>query len=216
LPKKAEFKALIAEHLAQRRCSPSGGLCRRLAGGRRITTISRGAEQGSQMSVAASKLLDFPNPVNEYAARSVAAMVVLLCAATLVFQTPWLLWALALGFLARVASGPRFSLFGQLATKVIAPRIGPAKLVPGPPKRFAQAIGATLSMAAVIAFYLGAPTLSWVLVGLITVAALLESVFGYCLGCAIFGRLQAIGLIPASVCEACNNVSLRYQAPTAG
>jgi hypothetical protein len=143
-------------------------------------------------------------------------MVVLLCAATLVFQTPWLLWALALGFLARVASGPRFSLFGQLATKVIAPRIGPAKLVPGPPKRFAQAIGATLSMAAVIAFYLGAPTLSWVLVGLITVAALLESVFGYCLGCAIFGRLQAIGLIPASVCEACNNVSLRYQAPTAG
>ena len=98
------------------------------------------------MSVAASKLLKFPNPVNEYAARSVAAMVVLLCTATLVFQTPWLLWLLALGFLARVASGPRFSLFGQLATRVIDPRIGPAKLVPGPPKRFAQAIGATLSV----------------------------------------------------------------------
>jgi hypothetical protein len=161
------------------------------------------------MSVAASKLLKFPNPVKEYAARSVAAMVVLLCTATMVFQTPWLLWLLALGFLARVASGPRFSLFGQLATKVIAPRIGPAKLVPGPPKRFAQAIGATLSVAALVAFYLGAPTLSWVLVGLITVAALLESVLGFCLGCAIFGRLQTIGLIPASVCEACNNIQLR-------
>ncbi len=136
-------------------------------------------------------------------------MVVLLCTATLVFQTPWLLWLLALGFLARVASGPRFSLFGQLATKVIAPRIGPAKLVPGPPKRFAQAIGATLSSAALVAFYLGVPTLSWVLVGLIIVAAVLESVFGICLGCIIFGRLQAIGLIPASVCEACNNIQLR-------
>ena len=92
---------------------------------------------------------------------------------------------------------------------MIAPRIGPAKLVPGPPKRFAQAIGATLSGAALVAFYLGAPTLSWVLVGLITVAALLESVLGFCLGCAIFGRLQAIGLIPDSVCEACNNIQLR-------
>lgn len=164
------------------------------------------------MSSPLRHLVSFPNPVNEYAARSVAGMVVLLCAATVVFQTPWLLWLLALGFVARVASGPRFSLFGQLATKVIAPRIGPAKLVPGPPKRFAQAIGATLSVAALVSYYLGAPTVSWFLVGLIIVAALLESAFGYCLGCAIFGRLQAVGIIPASVCEACNDVRLRNTA----
>jgi len=168
------------------------------------------------MSLATAKLLKFPNPVNEYAARSVAGMVVLLCVATLVFRTEWLLWPLALGFVARVASGPRFSPFGQLATRVIAPRIGPAKLVPGPPKRFAQAIGATLSIGALLAFYLGAPTLSWVLVGLITVAASLESVFGICLGCIIFGRLQAIGVIPQSVCEACNDVRLRYRTPATG
>ena len=99
---------------------------------------------------------------------------------------------------------------------MIAPRIGPAKLVPGPPKRFAQAIGATLSVGALIAFYLGAPTLSWVLVGLIIVAATLESVFGICLGCIIFGRLQAIGLIPASVCEACNDIRLRHGSPLTG
>ncbi len=168
------------------------------------------------MSITSTKLLKFPNPVNEYAARSVAGMVVLLCVATLIFRTPWLLWPLALGFTARVASGPRFSPFGQLATKVIAPRIGPAKLVPGPPKRFAQAIGATLSIGALVAFYLGAPTVSWVLVGMITIAATLESVFGFCLGCAIFGRLQAIGLIPASVCEACNDIRLRPGAPVNG
>lgn len=167
------------------------------------------------MSLTTTKLLKFPNPVNEYAARSVAGMVVLLCLATLVFRTPWLLWPLALGFVARVASGPRFSPFGLLATKVIAPRLGPPKLVPGPPKRFAQMIGATLSVGAVVAFYLGAPTLSWVLVGMITVAALLESVFGICLGCVIFARLQALGVIPASVCEACNDVRLRTRAASA-
>lgn len=159
-----------------------------------------------------SRFLTFPNPVNEYAARSVAGMVVVLSAATVVFQTPWLLWPLALGFIARVASGPRFSPFGLLATRVIAPRLGAPKLVPGPPKRFAQAIGATLSVVALIAFYLGAPTVSWVVVGMITVAAFLESAFGFCLGCVIFGRLQAIGVIPVSVCEACNDIRLRPRA----
>lgn len=168
------------------------------------------------MSNAATKLLKFPNPVNEYAARSVAGMVVMLCILTLIFRTEWLLWPLALGFVARVAAGPRFSPFGQLATKVIAPRLGPARLVPGPPKRFAQAIGATLSVGALVAFYLGAPTLSWILVGLILVAATLESVFAICLGCIIFGRLQAIGLIPVSVCEACNDIRLRYSSPASG
>lgn len=168
------------------------------------------------MSTSVRMLFTFPNPVNEYAARSVAGMVVVLSIATLVFQTPWLLWPLALGFVARVASGPRFSLFGQLATKVIAPRFGPARLVPGPPKRFAQAIGATLSLTALVAFYLSVPTLSWILVGLIVIAATLESVFGLCLGCLIFGRLQAIGLIPASVCEACMDIRLRRDAPAVG
>lgn len=163
----------------------------------------------------ASKLFSFPNPVNEYAARSVAAMVLLLCVAALVFRTPWLLWPLALGFLARVATGPTLSPFGQLATRVIAPRIGPAKPVPGPPKRFAQAMGAFLSVAAVLAYYLVTPTVSWVLVGLIVVAAFLESVFGICLGCIIFGRLQSIGLIPASVCEACSDIRIRQRSAAA-
>ena len=163
----------------------------------------------------ASKYLTFPNPVNEYAARSVAGMVVVLTALTLVFRSEWLLWALAIGFLLRVAAGPRYSPFGQLATRVIAPRFGPAKLVPGPPKRFAQSIGATLSVAALVTFYAGAPTASWILVALITVAAVLESAFGICLGCLIFGRLQAVGVIPASVCEACNDVRLRHPVRSA-
>jgi hypothetical protein len=156
-----------------------------------------------------SRLFSFPNPVNEYAARSVAAMVVVLTVVTLLVRSEWLLIALAVGFLSRVASGPRFSPFGQLATRVIAPRLGPARWVPGPPKRFAQAIGGTLSLSAVVVFFAGAPTISWILVALITVAALLESALGFCLGCAIFGRLQAAGVIPAAVCEACNDVRRR-------
>ncbi len=163
---------------------------------------------------ATRRIFSFPNPVNEYAARSVAGMVVVLAIVALVVREAWPLWLLALGFWARVASGPRFSPFGLLATRVIAPRLGPPRLVPGPPKRFAQAIGATVTTAALVAYLLGATTASWVLIGLIVVAATLESVFGLCLGCIIFGRLQAWNVIPASVCEACNDVGARYRAVT--
>ncbi|MGH9271283.1 MAG: DUF4395 family protein, partial [Ilumatobacteraceae bacterium] len=56
---------------------------------------------------------------------------------------------LALGFLARVLAGPTLSPLGQLATRVVAPRLGRPRLVPGPPKRFAQSIGLALTTAAV-------------------------------------------------------------------
>ena len=49
-------------------------------------------------------LFRFPNPVNEVAARTVAAGVVALCVATLAWRTPWLLVPLAYGFVARVAT----------------------------------------------------------------------------------------------------------------
>ena len=163
-----------------------------------------------------SSIFSFPNPVNEVAARTVAAGVVVLCLAVLVFPTPWLLIPLAYGFVARVASGPTLSPWGQLVTRVIVPRLNrPARLVPGPPKRFAQGIGAVLSTGALIAHLAGAPVLSGVLVAMIAAAASLEAFAGFCLGCAIFGRLQAVGLIRADVCEACNNLGLRRRV-TAG
>jgi hypothetical protein len=154
--------------------------------------------------------------VNELAARSVAAGVLLLSVLTLVLSlavdTAWLALTvpLALGFLARVATGPTLSPLGQLATRVIAPRLGSPRLVPGPPKRFAQAMGAAMSGAAVLAhFVFGADWLSELLLGAIIVAATLESVFALCLGCVVFARLMRAGVIPASACAACADISLR-------
>jgi hypothetical protein len=60
----------------------------------------------------------------------------------------------------------------------VAPRLGPPAYVPGPPKRFAQGIGAAFSTtAAVLALGFGAGTAADVLVALLVVAATLESVF---------------------------------------
>jgi len=152
-------------------------------------------------------VIGFPNPVNEKAARTVAAGVALMAILTLITGWHGLIAVLALGFLARVLTGPKLSVLGQLATRVIAPRLGPPRLVPGPPKRFAQAIGLTLTtVAAVGSLVFGAHLLATVLTAVLLVFALLESVVGFCAGCWLFARLMAIGLIPQEVCEACANI----------
>ena len=122
----------------------------------------------------------------------------------------WVLVPLTLGFLARVASGPRFSPLGQLATKVVAPRLPQfEKLVPGPPKRFAQAIGVTFTMTASTLWLAGASGAARIVIALLVVAAFLEAALGFCLGCRGFALLMRFGLIPEAVCEECNDLSLR-------
>jgi hypothetical protein len=129
----------------------------------------------------------------------------------------WLLIPLAYGFVARVLTGPTLSPLGELVTKVITPRLPfAAKYVPGPPKRFAQGIGATITVAAVIAYFgFGSSGAAYVLLGAIVVAATLESVFAFCVGCAIFGLLMRWGVIPVEVCERCNDIWGRGLRPEA-
>lgn len=151
----------------------------------------------------------FPNPVNEYAARITAGLVVLLAVATLVSGSGWGLLVIAAGFWLRVLFGPRISPLALLSVKVLAPRLGRTRLVPGPPKRFAQGMGAFVSTTALILFIAGAVPAAWIVLAVLVVAASLEAFAGFCLGCVIFGLLQRRGLIPEDVCEACNNVPLR-------
>jgi hypothetical protein len=163
---------------------------------------------------AGRKIIGFPNPVNEKAARAVAGGVLLLCSVSLVLSLAvgdrwlWLTVPIALGFIARVLTGPRLSPLGQVATRLVAPRLGTPKLVPGPPKRFAQGIGAVVTTAAVGVLGLGFPMATQALLGLMIVAAGLESIFAFCIGCRIFAGLMRLGVIPRETCEACNNVPL--------
>jgi hypothetical protein len=160
--------------------------------------------------VALPLLFRFPNPVNEVAARVVAGGVVVMAVLFLATRQGWLLVPLAYGFVARVLTGPRLSPLGQFATRVAAPRLG-TKLVPGPPKRFAQGIGAVVTVSAAVAWLAGAEPVALALVGLITIAATLEAVFALCIGCQVFGALMRVGVIPPDVCESCNDLQARLQ-----
>ena len=150
----------------------------------------------------------FPNPVDEVSARLVAGGVVVLTLLVLVLQAPWLLAVIAVGFVLRVLAGPRLSPLALLMTKVVRPRVPvDERPTPGPPKRFAQAMGATMATAgAVLALGFGLETAGYVFAGLIVVAATLESVFGFCIGCRIFAVLMRLGVIPEETCKACANI----------
>ena len=151
-------------------------------------------------------IFSFPNPVNEVAARIVAAMVVTLSLITILTGQSWLMFLLAYGFLARVATGPTLSPMGLLATRVIAPRIAQQKLVPGPPKRFAQTVGLAFSMTAlVLHFAAGLSVAAGAVLAVLTVFAALESFLGFCAGCFVFNYMIRWGLVPKSVCEECLN-----------
>lgn len=167
-----------------------------------------------------SGIFGFPNPVNEVAARVVAGGVLLFTIVTVLLATLvghgwlWLTAPLAYGFVARVLTGPRLSPLGQLATRVIAPRIAAAKPVPGPPKRFAQGMGAALTLTAlVLHFGFGADIAALAVLGLVAVAATLESMFALCLGCTVFGWLMRAGVIPQEICEDCADISRRLPQP---
>ena len=155
-------------------------------------------------------IIGFPNPVNEKAARTVAAGVLILSVLTIATGQLWITAVLAYGFIARSVAGPTLSPLGQLATRVIAPQLGAPRLVPGPPKRFAQAIGAVITTsAAVLHFAFDQTTATIALLILISIAAALESILAVCIGCLAFGLLMRLHVIPESICADCADVSRR-------
>lgn len=161
-----------------------------------------------------SGFFTFPNPVNEVAVRITAGGVLLMAVILLITHQPLVLWVIAYGFVARALAGPRISPMALLSTRVIVPRLGLApRPTAGPPKRFAQTLGATMTVAGlVLAFGFGVTGAAYVVAGILVALAGLESIGGFCVGCKIFAFLMAMHVIPESVCEECANIWLRKGA----
>jgi len=158
-----------------------------------------------------SRLFGFPDPVNEVSARLVAGGVVVIAGTALLSGQTWLVLPLAYGFVARVLAGPRFSPLGQLVTRMVTPMLTrrgvEPRPVPGPPKRFAQGIGAVVTVGASIAWFgFGSALVANLLLGILVVAAGLEAAFGFCIGCRVFALLMRAGVIPADTCVECDAV----------
>jgi len=144
----------------------------------------------------------FPSQVNERAARLVAATIATVSVVALGAQWGWLIPLLAVGFLLRVGWGPRFSLLARLAMWG-APKLWDIRRVAGPPKRFAQGIGAAVTLTASLLLALGQGA-GWWLVAVLALFASLEALFSFCMGCWVYGQLQQRGVFPPDVCNNCN------------
>jgi hypothetical protein len=58
----------------------------------------------------------------------------------------------------------------------------------------------------VLALGFGLRVPAYVLLGALAVAATLESVFAFCLGCKVFALLMRAGVIPEEVCDRCADI----------
>jgi hypothetical protein len=77
--------------------------------------------------------------------------------------------------------------YGVLFRRVVRPRLDPpAELEDAAPPTFAQGVGFGITLLGVVAGLLGATGALVVLAALAFVAAFLNSVFGYCLGCRMY------------------------------
>jgi hypothetical protein len=116
-----------------------------------------------------------------------ALITTVVLAAVLVTGSGWLLAAQALVFAAGAIFGLRYSPYGFLYREVIRPRLGPPReLEPEAPPRFAQAVGLVLAIAGVAGYATGLTWLCMAATAAALVAAFMNGVFGFCLGCEVY------------------------------
>ena len=77
---------------------------------------------------------------------------------------------------------------------VVRPRLAPpAHLEDARPPRFAQGVGLVFAVAGLVGYLSGAVVLGAVATGFALVAALLNAVFGFCLGCEMYLLIRRFG-----------------------
>jgi len=78
--------------------------------------------------------------------------------------------------------------------RLVRPRIGaPTELEDAAPPRFAQTVGLVFSVVGLAGFLTGLTAVGLAAVGLALVAALLNAVFGFCLGCELYLLTRRLG-----------------------
>ena len=106
-----------------------------------------------------------------------------------------LLLAIALLFLWSVLS-PRTAPWGVLYRTLVQPRLKPPTDLEDPrPPRFAQGVGLFVVTIGLILHLAGVPWALPIAAAAAFVAAFLNAVFGYCLGCQLYLLLQRAGVV---------------------
>ena len=126
-----------------------------------------------------------------------AAVTAVVLAVVLFLPSPWagLLTAVQAALFAIGASrGVQHTPHAWAFRTLVRPRLSPPEELEDPaPPRFAQAVGLGFTLVALLAFATGLTLLGQVAIGFALVAALLNAVFRFCLGCEMYLLIRRFG-----------------------
>jgi hypothetical protein len=135
-----------------------------------------------------------------------AAAITTLVLAAIIVTTPNAIATVLLSFQTLVFAmgailGPSSQPYGWLFKALVRPRLDePKHMEDALPPQFAQAVGLFFALTASVSQMFGWTMGVWIFAGFALLAAALNAVFGFCLGCEIYLRIQRFlpeGAIPA-------------------
>jgi hypothetical protein len=119
-----------------------------------------------------------------------AAITAVVLVVVLLLPSPWaavLTGVQAVLFAIGATRGVQHTPHAWLFRTFVRPRLSPpAELEDPAPPRFAQAVGLGFALVALVGFTTGVTLLGQVAIGFALVAALLNAVFSFCLGCEMY------------------------------
>lgn len=99
----------------------------------------------------------------------------------------WVLLVQGLAFAAGALLGLKYQPWGWVFRVVVAPKLGaPEELEDSRPPRFAQLVGLLFAVAGLAGGFAGIAALFYLATGFALVAALLNAIFDFCLGCEMY------------------------------
>jgi hypothetical protein len=129
-----------------------------------------------------------------------ALLTMVVFAVVLVTGNVWLLAAQAVVFAAGALLGLQRSPYGLLYRRLVRPHLRPpGELEPEAPPRFAQAVGLVISLIGVTGYAAGLDPLGMAASAAGLLAAVLNGVFGLCLGCEMYLLIRRTWPGPAGV-----------------
>lgn len=133
--------------------------------------------------------------INEYQARLVALQVFGFSVLVITSQNLLMIGLLAVDFLLRAFNFGKYSPLGWVAKTAIQVLSMGEKPIDQAPKRFAAAIGLTLSLVMLFAYFSPYSFIATSIAAVLCVFSFLESFFGFCAGCHVYTLLGKAGWV---------------------
>jgi Domain of unknown function (DUF4395) len=131
-----------------------------------------------------------PGGIDPRGPQLTAAITAVVLVVILLLPTPWaavLTGVQAVLFAIGAVRGVQHTPHAWLFRTVVRPRLSPPDELEDPaPPRFAQGVGLAFTLVALVGFTTGVTLLGQVAIGFALVAALLNAVFRFCLGCELY------------------------------